>query len=122
MKISRKSVFYRIANWKGIFSNNLSGRFGICKMFWRFFLNIIISFPILAVIVLCFFGVAAMLEIVAFGGMLFVIFDCKLRGKQGKIKLSGEHTEYKWLSLEKLAVLEPMDSYFKEVLAKFDLS
>ncbi len=40
----------------------------------------------------------------------------------GEVKLSEEHTAYKWLSLEELAVLEPMDSYFKEVLAKFDLS
>lgn len=39
----------------------------------------------------------------------------------GKVKLSDEHSEYKWLSLEEVSALEPMDKYFKEVLAKFDL-
>ena len=40
----------------------------------------------------------------------------------GEVKLSNEHSEYKWLSLEDISNLEPMDSYFKEVLARFDLS
>jgi 8-oxo-dGTP diphosphatase len=37
----------------------------------------------------------------------------------GEVKLSDEHTEYKWLSLEEISKLEPIDKYFKEVLAKF---
>lgn len=40
----------------------------------------------------------------------------------GEVKLSEEATEYKWLSLEEISTLEPIDSYFKEVLAHFDLS
>ena len=40
----------------------------------------------------------------------------------GEVKLSDEHTEYKWLSTEEISNLEPIDSYLKEVLAKFDLS
>jgi len=39
----------------------------------------------------------------------------------GEVKLSDEHTEYRWLSLEEISNLEPMDKYFKEVLAKFYL-
>lgn len=38
----------------------------------------------------------------------------------GKVKLSEEHTEYKWLSLGELSKLEPIDRYLKEVLEKFD--
>lgn len=34
----------------------------------------------------------------------------------GEVKLSDEHTEYKWLSLEEISKLEPIDKYFKEVL------
>ncbi|MDP2788627.1 MAG: NUDIX domain-containing protein [bacterium] len=34
----------------------------------------------------------------------------------GDIKLSDEHTDFKWLSLDELSKLEPMDSYFKTVL------
>lgn len=40
----------------------------------------------------------------------------------GEVKLSDEHSEYKWLSLEDVKTLEPMDKYFKEALEKFDLS
>ena len=40
----------------------------------------------------------------------------------GEVKLSDEHSEYKWLSLEDVKKLEPMDKYFKEVLEKFNLS
>ena len=40
----------------------------------------------------------------------------------GEVKLSDEHSEYKWLSLKEISKLEPMDLYFKEVLSKFDLS
>ena len=40
----------------------------------------------------------------------------------GEVKLSDEHSEYRWFSLEEISKLEPMDSYFKEVLSKFDLS
>jgi len=39
----------------------------------------------------------------------------------GEVKLSDEHVEYKWLSLEEILKLEPMDKYFKEVLEKFYL-
>ena len=37
----------------------------------------------------------------------------------GKVKLSDEHEEYRWLNLEEIKKLEPMDKYFKEVLEKF---
>lgn len=40
----------------------------------------------------------------------------------GEVKLSEEHTEYKWLSLEEISQLDPIDLYLKEVLAHFDLS
>lgn len=40
----------------------------------------------------------------------------------GEVKLSDEHSEYKWLSFEDIIKLEPMDRYFKEVLNKFNLS
>ena len=39
----------------------------------------------------------------------------------GEVKLSDEHTEYKWLSLEEIKKLEPLDKYFKEVLENFKL-
>lgn len=39
----------------------------------------------------------------------------------GEVKLSEEHQDYKWLTLEEVKNLEPMDKYFKEVLEKFDL-
>ena len=39
----------------------------------------------------------------------------------GEVKLSDEHSDYQWLSLEEIAKLEPLDKYFKEVLTKFDL-
>ncbi|MCC7160655.1 NUDIX domain-containing protein [Candidatus Nomurabacteria bacterium] len=38
----------------------------------------------------------------------------------GEVKLSDEHKEYKWLSLEDLKNLEPMDRYFKEVLSSLN--
>lgn len=41
---------------------------------------------------------------------------------EGEVVLSEEHTEYKWLSLEEISKLEPVDPYFKEILSKFDLS
>ncbi len=37
----------------------------------------------------------------------------------GEVSLSDEHDDYKWLSLEDISKLEPMDTYFKEVLKKF---
>ncbi len=37
----------------------------------------------------------------------------------GEVKLSDEHSDYRWLSLEEIVKLEPMDIYFKEVLEKF---
>jgi 8-oxo-dGTP pyrophosphatase MutT (NUDIX family) len=36
----------------------------------------------------------------------------------GEVKLSEEQTEYKWLTMEEIKILEPMDAYFKEVLEK----
>lgn len=40
----------------------------------------------------------------------------------GEVKLSDEHSEYRWLTLEELNNLEPMDKYFKEVFEKYILS
>jgi 8-oxo-dGTP diphosphatase len=40
----------------------------------------------------------------------------------GEVKLSDEHTEYKWLSLEEISKIENIDSYLKDALAHFDLS
>lgn len=40
----------------------------------------------------------------------------------GEVKLSDEHGEYRWLSLEEISKLEPMDRYFKEILNNFNLS
>ena len=37
----------------------------------------------------------------------------------GEVKLSEEHSAYKWISLEEILILEPMDSYFKEVINKY---
>lgn len=42
--------------------------------------------------------------------------------EEGEVKLSPEHTEYQWLSVEEISNLTPIDSYLKEVLAHFDLS
>lgn len=39
----------------------------------------------------------------------------------GEVKLSDEHTEYKWLSKEELTNLEPIDPVLKEVFEKFIL-
>lgn len=40
----------------------------------------------------------------------------------GNVKLSDEHTEYQWLTLEEISKLDPIDEYFKDVLSHFDLS
>lgn len=56
----------------------------------------------------------------------------KIRGKHivrltymgftdGEVKLSEEHSEYKWISFEEVKNLEPMDRYFKEVLNNLNL-
>ncbi|KKQ88245.1 MAG: MutT related protein [Parcubacteria group bacterium GW2011_GWF2_38_8] len=37
----------------------------------------------------------------------------------GEVKLSEEHTEYKWLTKNEILKLEPLDKYFREVLEKF---
>jgi 8-oxo-dGTP diphosphatase len=42
-----------------------------------------------------------------------------LGNADGEVKLSDEHSEYRWLSLEEIKNLEPMDIYFKEVFEKF---
>lgn len=34
----------------------------------------------------------------------------------GEVKLSDEHTDYKWLSLEEISQIEELDSYLKELL------
>ena len=39
----------------------------------------------------------------------------------GEVKLSDEHSEYKWLLLDEIKKLEPIDQFLKEVLRKFDL-
>jgi 8-oxo-dGTP diphosphatase len=36
----------------------------------------------------------------------------------GEVKLSEEHSEFRWLTRDELAKLEPMDKYIKEVLDK----
>lgn len=38
---------------------------------------------------------------------------------EGEVKLSEEHSEYRWLSLKELLELEPIDSYLKRILIKF---
>src|SRR3989344_8394914 len=38
----------------------------------------------------------------------------------GEIKLSDEHTDFKWLPLDEIKKLEPIDQYLKEVLNKLD--
>ncbi len=35
----------------------------------------------------------------------------------GEVKLSDEHTDYKWVSREELSTLEPIDPILKEVLS-----
>lgn len=42
--------------------------------------------------------------------------------EEGEVKLSKEHTEYRWLFVEEISGLAPIDPYLKEVLAHFDLS
>ena len=37
----------------------------------------------------------------------------------GEVKLSEEHTDYKWLNREELIKIEPVDPVLKEVLEKF---
>jgi 8-oxo-dGTP diphosphatase len=39
----------------------------------------------------------------------------------GEVKLSDEHTDFKWLGLEEIYKLEPLDSYLKKVLENFKL-
>lgn len=39
----------------------------------------------------------------------------------GEVKLSEEHTEYKWLTSDELVKLEPVDPVLKEVFDKFIL-
>ena len=36
----------------------------------------------------------------------------------GEVKLSEEHSEFRWLSIEEFSKLEPMDKYIKEILDK----
>ena len=38
----------------------------------------------------------------------------------GEVKLSDEHTGYKWLDLEEILALDPIDPFLKEVLDKFN--
>ncbi|MDO8659357.1 MAG: NUDIX domain-containing protein [Candidatus Parcubacteria bacterium] len=37
----------------------------------------------------------------------------------GNVKLSDEHTDFKWLLLDEIKKLEPIDQYLKEVLEKY---
>lgn len=37
----------------------------------------------------------------------------------GEVKLSKEHTDYRWLTFEEILKLEPLDSYTKKVLENF---
>ena len=39
----------------------------------------------------------------------------------GLVKLSNEHTDFKWLSIKKIKLLNPLDPYLKYVLKKFKL-
>lgn len=39
----------------------------------------------------------------------------------GEVVLSVEHTEYRWLTLEEIKILEPLDRYSKEVFDKYIL-
>ncbi len=39
----------------------------------------------------------------------------------GEVKLSEEHSEYKWLTPEEILKLDPIDQFLKEVLTKFKL-
>ncbi|OGI92078.1 hypothetical protein A2933_02445 [Candidatus Nomurabacteria bacterium RIFCSPLOWO2_01_FULL_46_18] len=38
----------------------------------------------------------------------------------GEVKLSEEHTDYKWVELNEIKKLEPIDKYLKEVLEKLE--
>jgi ADP-ribose pyrophosphatase YjhB (NUDIX family) len=40
----------------------------------------------------------------------------------GEVKISDEATDHKWLSLEEIKKLDPIDRYLKEVLNNFNLS
>jgi len=42
-----------------------------------------------------------------------------LGSAEGEVVLSSEHSEYKWLTLEEVRKLEPLDKFFKEILAKY---
>ncbi len=37
---------------------------------------------------------------------------------EGEVKLSDEHTDFKWLTLEEISKLEPIDDFLKEILPK----
>lgn len=37
----------------------------------------------------------------------------------GEVKISDEHTEYKWVNQEELQKLEPIDPILKEVFEKY---
>ena len=39
----------------------------------------------------------------------------------GEVKLSDEHTDFKWLSFPEIKKLYPIDKYLEEVLTKLDL-
>ena len=39
----------------------------------------------------------------------------------GEVKLSDEHSDFKWLSLEEIKKLEPLDYYVKKVLEHFSI-
>ena len=39
----------------------------------------------------------------------------------GLVKLSNEHTDFKWLSIKEIKLLNPLDPYLKHVLEKFEL-
>ncbi len=36
----------------------------------------------------------------------------------GSVALSDEHTDFKWLSIDEIKILNPIDQYFKEILDK----
>lgn len=43
------------------------------------------------------------------------------QAEEGEIRLSEEHTDYRWLSVPQILGLDPLDRYLKEVLTNFDL-
>ena len=38
----------------------------------------------------------------------------------GEVKISDEHTDFKWLSLEEISKLEPIDKFLKDTLSKIN--